>query len=550
MQHKNKNNDNDNVAIKRNNNNNNKQQQHYKLKLVFLISVLFCIFLLLQQTDNYYMSSSSSSSAEFIAPITDYYKYNYNGHPSVGSSSSEEAEAEEIYGGRGDTLALTRTSTSSSTTNNKRKRTKIIHVMNTYTISTKNNTSRTQPFDQWATLKSIERAMKHVHDDDNNNNNIVNDIDVDFVCAIFESDLPYLIQNENDPNSNEPNLPCNIITVLKRSTKTEYTDTDNVYHNFLKGSTKELPFIQDIIDSAITDYYNTAAVRAAKDKAKATKAKTIGNDADDDVDVDVDDFYIMYTNSDIGLTKEFYSNLIPKLDNKEALSINRITIKASNKIENISNQYYNNYNNISNNNNTNDNSNNNSNNNLILLNDMLSNEIDTNIHNGKRHPGKDCFIVHSTVLKRIHMGNLFAGQTPWGNMYHSMLSIMAMNYTNYKSSTIGTYHIGSKREWNKGRRITKKKIDKLKIQLKLDSRLLKDNYCAPSPHPGPYANLNKINSCLLWLNNNNNNNTLVPNFVKTGYEEFYINQINSLNLCSDTTYENNKQMYYKVCSPI
>jgi hypothetical protein len=314
----------------------------------------------------------------------------------------------------------------------------------------------------------------------------------------------------------------------------------------------------------------------------------------------------MYTNSDIGLTKDFYSHLLPKLDNKEAISINRITIKTTNEIENISNQYY--YNNYNNNNNDNDNNDNNddnngnndisnnndndnndndnnddnniSNNNNNLISDMLLNEIDNTIQNGKGivHRGYDCFIVHSNVLNRINTGDMFAGYPPWGGMYSSILTIMAKNYINYKSKESynflddgskhyggSTYHIGSERKWNKVKGIKNSEFDILKKYVYYNYY----NYiglknCGPAKGLGPYAALNKFNSCILCLprnntntntnnnnnntntntntsiiNNNNNNNTsttniisrIIPNFVQPGYEEFYINQINSRNLC-------------------
>ena len=55
---------------------------------------------------------------------------------------------------------------SSKNRNRKRKRRiKLIHVMNTYTVTNKNN-RKVQPFDQWSTIKSIERALEQ-------NNNII-----------------------------------------------------------------------------------------------------------------------------------------------------------------------------------------------------------------------------------------------------------------------------------------------------------------------------------------------------------------------------------------
>ncbi|OEU19165.1 hypothetical protein FRACYDRAFT_237455 [Fragilariopsis cylindrus CCMP1102] len=549
--------------------------------------------------------------------------------------------------------------------------------MNTYTISNNNNNhnhnnntntnnnraarARIQPFDQWSTIKSIERAIQHVEELNNNNSSRNNSpiIEVDFVCAIFETDLPYFLEEyENN------NLPCHL-TLLKRSTKTEYynyrnNNTNNTnnnssanendvynYHNFLGDSPKELPFVQDIIDSAITDYYTRREEeeKATKDNnsrnsrnVNTSRADADGTTDQDDLitDHDINDFYIMLTNSDIGLTKDFYQYLLPKLDHREALSINRITIKKTKSIDTISKQYYlNQYNNKNyqnqnqnenqneknyQNNNNDENYNNNvissdndnDNNNIgttntdtdTQLTTILLNEIDTTIqqNKGKIHPGKDCFIIHSTVLKRITIHNMFAGQTPWGNMYHSILMIMAANYTNYKSkqsynslvdgnTNTGTYHIGSERKWNKGSPTKKKQLDRLLNKLyysdnnnsssSSSSRYYKGlDSCGPSKHPGPYATLNRLNSCILWLprslqrfqnnssnnttsssiknhtnnnyHNNNNNTTnvvIIPNFVQPGYEEFYRNQINSRNLCSDQEKTNMSSWHFHSICP-
>jgi hypothetical protein len=282
----------------------------------------------------------------------------------------------------------------------------------------------------------------------------------------------------------------------------------------------------------------------------------------------------MFTNSDIGLTKDFYSHLLPKLDNKEAISINRITIGTTNEMKNMSNQYY--YNNYNNNSGDDNNISNNKNN---LISDMLLNKIDNTIQNGsgRKHPGTDCFIVHSNVLNRIKIGDVFAGYPPWAGAYRRILKIMARNYTIYKSKQSynflddgikktkhygggRTFHIGDERKWKMTdkKSIINSEFDTFKKKLCYNNYIgLK--HCGPAETSNhPYATLNKLNSYILWLpRNNNNNNTnsnnnytntsinnnnnnssttniisrIIPNFVQPGYEEFYINQMNSRNVC-------------------
>ncbi|OEU14472.1 hypothetical protein FRACYDRAFT_241017 [Fragilariopsis cylindrus CCMP1102] len=339
--------------------------------------------------------------------------------------------------------------------NRKRKRIKLIHVMNTYTITNnKNGNRKVQPFDQWSTIKSIERALEQNNnsiiplvDKDGSNSEIEFILDVDFVCAIFESDIQYL-----------QHLPCRKV-MLNRSTKTEYTTAEkdnneeedylrhfiNIGHGNNSVVVKELPFLQDIIDSTISDYYKQQQNSSSDEAAATSTTATADDDNDIDIDVDndddIDDFYIMLTNSDIGVTKDFYTEfLLPKLVHKNsttaalalALSINRLTIPMTKQLKTISDKY-NDYDN-SNNNNYDDND--------ELLLTIIDDTLQSN--NGLiSHPGYDCFIIHSSILKKINLGNMFAGYPPWGSISHFILKIMtsssqSSDYINYKSSPQAT----------------------------------------------------------------------------------------------------------------
>ncbi|KAL3895147.1 MAG: hypothetical protein SGARI_007535, partial [Bacillariaceae sp.] len=195
---------------------------------------------------------------------------------------------------------------------------KLIQVMNTYSVPSNNNntTARVSPLDQWATIQSIVRAKRYAPAN----------LEVDFVCAMFPHDLVEL-----------DNLPCRKV-VLHRSTQTEYSFFDN---------DKELPFIQDILDAAIED------------------EKRQGND----------NFFVMLTNSDIALTKDFYSFVYDNMQTRDAFTINRLTIPMK-LVEGKTNNA-----------------------------EELLNQVDKVLDKGEQHPGYDCFIMHASVLKRFRFGD-------------------------------------------------------------------------------------------------------------------------------------------------
>jgi hypothetical protein len=260
----------------------------------------------------------------------------------------------------------------------------------------------------------------------------------------------------------------------------------------------------------------------------------------------------MLTNSDIGLTKDFYSSyLLPKLHRRSkstnnnntsahalSLSINRLTIPMTKQIQVISNKY---------------NNNDNDNNNIVeseSLSKILLNTIDNDIELGFGliHPGYDCFVMHSSILKnnkkQINLGNMFAGYPPWGTILKKILKNMAggksnnNSYANYKSSPNGTYHIGNDgSKWNKKKVVsmsessndnftniitnnnstvvTEAEAESEIIILKQQQRKQqqqdqKDYYDTilqncPSKLIGthPYTYLNTINCGLLWSNTSN-----------------------------------------------
>jgi len=207
---------------------------------------------------------------------------------------------------------------------------------------------------------------------------------------------------------------------------------------------------------------------------------------------------------------------------------------------------------------------NNNNNDAIKL---LLNEIDTNLEFGIEHPGFDCFIVHSTVLPKINLGDLFAGYPPWGSVFDKILQLMAHNYTNYKSSSTGTFHLGSdKSNWISGEKQQQTPTSTTTTNSILASQQkhfnsFKKNYdhllkSCPKKLFGdhPYTWVNTINCGILYSttpaslittdtlsnsstrssNNNNNTRTLtinknnkttiiaIPNFVQSGYENIYL----------------------------
>jgi len=294
------------------------------------------------------------------------------------------------------------------------KKIRLFHVMNIYATNNKDNDEDSihQPYDQWVTLQSIERAKQ----------NMPTDLQMTLICAIFPSDWELLSEA----------TVCDHRVLLERSTRTEYGGIPNPFtmDNFQKPEQTpadsvaattispaitrlfadyELPFMQDILDAAVS-------------VAKETETKT--------------DFYVMMTNADIGLTKDFYPFLLEKLkEGREAFQINRAGVKMVARKTSI----------------------------ISILEptknqakiERLFAQIDRALENRakwQKHPGTDCFLLHSSVIDRVHLGNQFAGYPAWARYLKLVLerSIARDTYEIIPSSPNGTFHLGNDRNWEKG----------------------------------------------------------------------------------------------------
>lgn len=259
-----------------------------------------------------------------------------------------------------------------------------------------------------------------------------------------------------------PDIPCRTV-LLTRSTASEFP-----FLNTANKTAKVLPFLQDILDAALQ----------GEDEAASNGESRV---------------FVMLTNSDIGVTKYFYQTIWPQLKTREAFSVNRLTIPTDGINETA----------------------------LALQRDgdELLSQVDALLDQGESHPGYDCFIMHSSVLKRFHLGLMFAGHPPWGTAVHYTLRIMARNYTNFPSNTNGTFHLGNDQSnWlPKGGKQQQEQF------LEIQKQKTMMNECPIQPFGNhPYTVLNTIN-CGKWFRYNRLfNNHTIPSFVQEGYEKLYL----------------------------
>jgi len=130
--------------------------------------------------------------------------------------------------------------------------------------------------------------------------------------------------------------------------------------------------------------------------------------------------YIIFTNTDIGVQKNFYVkvNQIIKKNNFTSFIINRKDInKKKNGIK-------------------------------LTDKDEHMNIIYNLIKSGKKHPGKDCFIMKRNLVKRINLKNMFTGYPPWGNTLHLRLSRISKKHKLFFSNNM-TFHLGSDKAWQR-----------------------------------------------------------------------------------------------------
>lgn len=130
-----------------------------------------------------------------------------------------------------------------------------------------------------------------------------------------------------------------------------------------------------------------------------------------------DSDYIIFTNSDIGLQRNFYKKvnyIINKFELKSFIINRRDNIPKFINGRRLSDK------------------------NLNLIYKIR----------GLRHPGKDCFVIHRSILKKINMGNMFIGYPPWGNtLWQCLLKVYKKTYV-FRDVCL-TFHIGADKSWDR-----------------------------------------------------------------------------------------------------
>lgn len=161
---------------------------------------------------------------------------------------------------------------------------------------------------------------------------------------------------------------------LCKSTQTEFPDI----------STRKLPIIQEIFDTILRE-----------------------SDAD----------YIIFSNSDIGVRKNFYTSVNKIIDEGK---YRNFIINRCDDIPKFINER------------------------RITKDDLEY------IYKqpGKTHPGKDCFVISRNVLERIDMNLMFTGYPPWGFTLHTLIEKLDKKTNLYENIRL-TFHIGSDVIWKK-----------------------------------------------------------------------------------------------------
>lgn len=139
---------------------------------------------------------------------------------------------------------------------------------------------------------------------------------------------------------------------------------------------------------------------------------------------------MIYTNSDIGVVKKFYTTLekaiVAQPSYHEAFQINPRTIASEYRRDGRKEA-------------------------LPLTSNDLELIENTVIHNYTYHPGVDCFVMRKDILDGFDLGNLFLGQPPWAGVLKKILrDFMTTGYGEYSSKAGMTYHLGDDREWDVG----------------------------------------------------------------------------------------------------
>jgi hypothetical protein len=128
--------------------------------------------------------------------------------------------------------------------------------------------------------------------------------------------------------------------------------------------------------------------------------------------------YIIFTNSDISVQKNFYTKINNIINNQKLKSF---VINRRDDLPKFKNGKRLTENNL----------------------DILYKE------KGKKHPGKDCFIIHRSLIQKINMGNMFIGYSPWGNTLNTLLKNINKNHKVFEDLYL-TFHLGDDKAWRIG----------------------------------------------------------------------------------------------------
>ena len=288
---------------------------------------------------------------------------------------------------------------------------------------------------QWATLPTIGHAKQQYL----NQNNPNTKIELTLVCALLESDQEIFAKIDSLSKI------CDEVVVLKRSTATLYGGKPNKFsletfgtanqeimlaRNVTRNDTtiqqeqhasvtvqdyfskhQPLPFVQDLLD---------AARRVAKRKYNYTS------------DNHDNDYYVLLSNTNVLFAEHFYPFLHHHLqEERKAYQINRLNtpqVVVKQALTSVSTNSETSTTNVDD---------------PLRIVPLLK-----EIHNharylGKPHRGSDTFVIHSSIVKKIHLGEQFMGVPAWSSSLKIILKdILAKgNFKTIESHPMGTLYL-------------------------------------------------------------------------------------------------------------
>jgi len=346
-------------------------------------------------------------------------------------------------------------------------RSQLIHVVSPYHSRTKNYF---YPLDstQWPMLVSLQHAQaEYMKWKEESSAQKFDSVIV--VCAVTAADY--------DALHDVLTRYCQHTTVLPRTTSTEYPQL----------LSKDLPFFRDILEAGI-------GVAAS------------------------DNYHLVFTNSDICLSKSFYIEVDSALESPDqVLFINRKTVRDVNvselKLEEREGYF--------------------------RAKHQAAKEIVAHGHfsidsgDWTVHPGVDCFVMHSSILKKIDLGgDMFVGYPPFDFNFRLSLQVMtgsggsSILHSNMLSG--GTFHFGDDMSWRE------KSLSEEAVWNALGADVNYLTWCPIVALPPKNAEtlLNAV-ACGKWFHPRDGG-SIVPRFVKDGFEKDYFNNYAALLDYSET----------------